>query len=217
MVHLLLGADLKSKDSKIAQIKSSSFRSADALLFDVETLDAHGMGENVLKKALITLPVINAKRLVIIHNVHKLKSADIASLTNFLKDPGAHVDVVLETSEDSLKADFKGITAHCTAQTFDLPRNPDVFGVTKLMAAGRQKEALNTLSQVFINDHPLRVLGGLGVFWGKDGRRLAPQAFEAGLKALEEADANIKRSRLDPQYAVEKVVVELSGLLARRQ
>ena len=45
--------------------------------------------------------------------------------------------------------------------------------------------------------------------------RYGKERFERGLKALEEADLNIKRSRLEPRYAVEKLVVEL-GLLLRR-
>ncbi len=217
MVYLLLGPDLKAKDAKISQIKSAVFKSPDALLFDLETIDAQGLQTDVLKKALITLPVVNPKRLVIVNNIHKLKNQDIASLIDFLKNPGGSIDLILETNDAVLKGDQKDITSLCTTQVFDLPKKADIFQVTRLMTAGRQKEALNTLSDVFAGgDHPLRVLGGLGTFWGKDGRRLAPKTFELGLKALEEADVNIKRSRLDPQYAVEKVVVELSGFFVHR-
>ena len=59
-----------------------------------------------------------------------------------------------------------------------------------------------------------RVTSGLW-YWGKEGKLQGKEVFKRGLKALEEADLNIKRSRLDPQYAVEKLVVEL-GLLLRR-
>ena len=55
-------------------------------------------------------------------------------------------------------------------------------------------------------------MGALVWYWGKEGKACGKERFERGLKALEEADLNIKRSRLDPQYAVEKLVVEL-GLL----
>jgi DNA polymerase III delta subunit len=52
-------------------------------------------------------------------------------------------------------------------------------------------------------------------YWGKEGRMLAKTKFERGLQALEEADLNIKRSRLNPEYAVEKLVVELMSLAGR--
>ena len=216
MVYLFLGADLKAKDAKLAQIKTAVLTSPGASLFDLETLDAHGLQPDVLKKALITLPVINPKRLVIVHNIHKLKVADISSLMTFLKGPSELIDLILETSELSLKEDHKVMVPLCTVQVFDLPKKPGTFQVTRLMTEGRQKEALHTLNEVFLSEHPLRILGGIGSFWGKDGRRLAPRSFELGLKVLEEADVNIKRNRLDPQYAVEKVVVELSVLLKNR-
>lgn len=215
MVYLLLGADFKAKDAHLAKIKSDKFKTPDALLFDVEILDAIGITTDAFKKALITLPVISPKRLVILHNAHKLKSADIASLGLFVQKPSLHMDLILETSEDSLKSEWKAIVNVCSCQTFALPPKANVFDMTKLMTTGRQKDALNLLSQFYQDGiHPLQILGGLAWFWGKDGRRLAPTAFELGLKALEEADVNIKRSRLDSHYAVEKVVVELSGLLS---
>ncbi len=65
------------------------------------------------------------------------------------------------------------------------------------------------------NVHPLQIMGALVWYWGKEGKACGKERFERGLKALEEADLNIKRSRLEPQYAVEKLVVEL-GLLLRR-
>ncbi len=215
MVYLLLGEDLKAKDAKIASIKSAAFKNPEALVFDFELLDANGIAPDALKKALITLPVINQKRLVIVHNVHKLKANDVAALSQFMQKSAIVIDLILESSEASLKAEWKDIITLCQTQTFALPPKPNVFDMTKLMTAGRSKEALNMLSGFYQDGtHPLQILGGLAWFWGKDGRRLAPAGFEMGLKALEEADVNIKRSRLDANYAVEKVVVELSGFLA---
>lgn len=216
MVYLLLGADLKAKDARIAAIKSSLFKSSEAHVFDLEALDAAGIPPDALKKALITLPVINPKRLVVLRNAHKLKTDDLASLRRFVISPSDHVDLVLESSEGAMKADWKDIVPLCSSQVFALPAKPNVFDMTKLMTAGKQKDALNMLSG-FLADgtHPLQILGGLAWFWAKDGRRLAPECFESGLKSLEEADLNIKRSRLDEYFAVEKAVVELCGLLSR--
>ena len=95
------------------------------------------------------------------------------------------------------------------------PEAPSVFDMTKLMTAHRSGEALKMLDGFYRADvHPLAVMGALVWYWGKEGKAAGRERFERGLKALEEADLNIKRSRLDPQYAVEKLVVEL-GLLRR--
>ena len=88
--------------------------------------------------------------------------------------------------------------------------------MTKLITARRSADALKMLNGFYTdNVSPLRIMPALVWYWGKEGKHLGRERFERGLKALEEADLNIKRSRLDPQYAVEKLVVEL-GLLLRR-
>ncbi len=215
MVYLLLGEDLKSKDAKISQIKSVCFKDPQALHFDFEALDAHGLPADTLKKALLILPVLSAKRLVLLRNAHQIKAADAAVLRQFLKQPAAHIDLVLEAKE--LKSEFKDIAALCTVSKFGVAEPDNVFDMTRLMAAGRAKDALKMLHTFYEGGtHPLQIMGGLVWFWGKEGRSLRKEKFERGLKALEDADLNIKRSRIDPEYAVEKAVVELTGLLNTR-
>ena len=79
---------------------------------------------------------------------------------------------------------------------------------------GTTYETLFKMMNEFYNQgmYPLQMMGALVWYWGKEGRALGPQRFERGLKALEEADLNIKRSRLLPEYAIEKLVVELVEL-----
>jgi DNA polymerase III delta subunit len=217
MIYLLLGEDLKSKDAKIAQIKSKFLTQPQALNFDFESIDGHGLSTDVLKKALVTLPVIAPKRLIVVRNVHKLKAADVLVLMQFLRTPADYADVILESSETTLKGDLKEAAALCTTTVFGNAPQGNVFDMTKLMAAGRGKEALNMLNNLYLEGtHPLQIMGGLVWFWGKEGRSLGKEKFEQGLKALEAADLNIKRSRLDPEYAVEKLIVELMELLGRR-
>lgn len=214
MVYLLLGEDLNAKDKIINQIKSTVVTNDKAFHFDVEHLDALSLPADTLKKALITLPVFSAKRLVILRNVHKLKTADIAVLIDFVKQPSALTELILESSEESLKADFKDITAHAKLSVFGKNNTGSVFDMTKLMQRTQLKEALSMLNRFYKEGtHPLQVMGALIWFWGKEGRALPKERFERGLKALEEADVNIKRSRFNPEYAVEKLVVELTGLL----
>ena len=78
----------------------------------------------------------------------------------------------------------------------------------------RASEALQILANLYAQDvHPLQIMGGLVWFWGKQRQKISTERFKKGLAALHKADLNVKRSRLKPEYAVEKVVVELSGLL----
>ena len=213
MICLLLGEDLKAKDAKIIQIKSASFQDPQALNFDFELLDAAHLPADALKKALITLPVLSAKRLILVRNIHKFKTADAIVLMQFLTSPADHVDMVLESSQTAFKGELKDLAVLCAVSVFDGPPHGNVFDIGKLMTAGKAKEALALLNSFYMDGtHPLQIMPALIWYWGKEGRALPQERFERGLKALEEADLNIKRSRLKPEYAVEKLIVELTAL-----
>ena len=216
MTCLLLGEDLKAKDAQIVRIKSQSFKDPRTLNFDFESLDAAHLPADTLKKALITLPVLSAKRLVLVRDIHKLRAPDASVLMQFLRQPADHVDVILESAQASFKGDLKDIAALCAASVLSGPPQGNVFDIGKLMTAGKAREALALLNGFYTQGtHPLQIMPSLVWYWGKEGRALAKEKFERGLLALEEADLNIKRSRLKPEYAVEKLIVELMGLLRR--
>lgn len=217
MIYLLLGEDLKSKDAKIALIKSKAISNSQDANFDLENLDAIGLAADALKKALLTLPVFARKRLVIVRNIQKLKAADVTSLMEFARKPADYLDVVLESCDTAFKGELKDLPGLCVTTAFTGKPQANVFDMTKLMSAGKAKEALGLLNGFYTDGvHPLQIMGGLVWFWGKEGRALSKPKFKQGLQSLEDADLNIKRSRMDAEYAVEKVVVELTGLLGRR-
>jgi len=217
MIYLFLGDDLPAKDAKINEIKNKLFKdSQEALAFDFDNLDAKELGDDALKKAFLTLPAIAPHRLIILRQVHKLKSADIQVLFNFCKKPEKYCDLVLESSESTLKGDLKDLPLYAKGAVLGKPEGPNVFDMTRMISAQRGGEALKMLDGFYREDvHPLQIMGALVWYWGKEGKACGKERFERGLKALQEADMNIKRSRLEPRYAVEKLVVEL-GLLLRR-
>jgi DNA polymerase III delta subunit len=217
MIFLFLGDDLPAVDARIIEIKNKFFKNAqEALAFDFDNFDAGELKDNALKQAFLTLPVIAPHRLIIVRRIHKLKPADIKVLIDFCQKPLKHCDVILESGESTLKGELKDLPQYTKGVVLGKPEGPNVFDMTKLITAHRSGDALKMLDGFWRADvHPLQIMGALVWYWGKDGKILGKEAFKRGLKALEEADLNIKRSRLDPQYAVEKLVVEL-GLLFRR-
>ncbi|MDE2027639.1 MAG: hypothetical protein KGK03_09930 [Candidatus Omnitrophica bacterium] len=216
MVYLLLGDDLAAKDAKIADIKRKFFKDSEELAFDFDNLDASQLEPHALKKALLTLPVIAPHRLILLRQVHKLKSADIKVLMTFCQKPAKHCDLVLESTEGVLKGDLQDLPLHVKGSVMAKPEGPNVFDMTKLMTANKSGDALKILDGFYrANMHPLQIMPALVWYWGKEGRVRGKDVFKKGLAALQEADLNIKRSRLDPKYAVEKLVVELGVLLRR--
>jgi len=217
MIYLFLGDDFTVKDAKISEIKNKFFKnSQEALAFDFDNLDAKELGPDMLKQAFLTLPVIAPNRLIILRGVHKLKVADIQVLLNFCQKPAAHCDVILESGENTLKGDLKDLPLYAKGVVLAKPAGPNVFDMTRLITARRSGEALKMLDGFYRdNVHPLKIMGALVWYWSKEGKSCGKERFEQGLKALEAADLNIKRSRLEPRYAVEKVVVELGLLFSR--
>ena len=217
MIYLFLGSDLSAKDARITEIKNKFFKdSQEAIAFDFDNLDAKELGVDMLKQAFLTLPVIAPHRLIVVRQIHKLKTSDVQVLLDYCKNPSAHCDVVLESTESTLKGDLKDLPLYAKGVVMGKPEGPNVFDMTKLITARRSGDALKMLDGFYRdNVHPLKIMGALVWYWGKEGKALGPERFERGLKALEEADLNIKRSRLNPQYAVEKLVVELGLLLNR--
>ncbi len=216
MIYLFLGDDLAVKDARITEIKNKFFKNSEELAFDFDNLDATELGVDALKKALLSLPVIAPHRLIILRQIHKLKSVDIQVLINFCQKPAKYCDVILESTENTLKDGLKDLPLYAKGVVMARPEGPNVFDMTRLITAHRSGDALKMLDGFYRADaHPLQIMGALVWYWGKEGKLLGKDRFERGLKALEEADLNIKRSRLNPQYAVEKLVVEL-GLLLRR-
>src|ERR1700688_4600632 len=192
MIYLFLGDDLPAKDSRITEIKNKLFKdSQEALAFDLDNLDAKELGDNALKKAFLTLPVIAPHRLIILRQVHKLKSADIQVLVNFCQKPAKYLDLVLESTENTLKGDLKDLASYAKGVVMAKPEGPNVFDMTRLITAHRSADALKMLDGFYRNNvHPLQIMGALVWYWGKEGKTLGKQHFERGLKALEEADLN---------------------------
>ena len=212
MIYLLLGEDVEAIDAKIFQIKADLLIQPEAIHFDFESLDAFHLSPSNFKKSLLALPVSSIKRLILVRHAQKLKNETVGVLMSFASEDSKHCDVILEASEE-LKGHLKEIIPFAKVSNFGFKEELNIFDMTKLMSAKKTMEALKMLHE-FYNEgmYPLQMMGALVWYWGKEGRALGAQKFEKGLKALEAADLNIKRSRLLPEYALEKLVVELVEL-----
>ena len=161
------------------------------------------------------MPAVAPRRLILIRHIHKLKNDVASALASYCKEATQYCDVILETSME-LKGELKDLVSFAKVSNFGFKGELNIFDMTKLMSLKKTTESLKMLYEFYNQGmYPLQMMGALVWYWGKEGRVCGKERFEKGLKALQEADLNIKRSRLNPQYAVEKLVVEL-GLLRQR-
>ena len=215
MIYLIIGPDTGQRESRIAELKKNHLPGQDSVSFDYELLYAHKLDPVTLRKALLALPVFSPTRLVLIRECHKLSEDNRRLLLDFLKGRHAHLVLILESEQLTAKDAFvKTLRPYVELLTTATERMANIFDVARDMSMQRQPQALKTLHGLMAGGtHPLQLLGGLVWCWGDMRDGLAQPKFEAGLRALQEADLNIKRSRIKPEYALEILVVKLCGLL----
>jgi DNA polymerase III delta subunit len=215
MTYLLLGEDGQEKDTRISELKNKYLASPDARSFDYDVYYGNDLDPQTLKQALLALPAIAARRFVLIHAVHKLHAHHLKLLEDFIAPEQKHIVLVLESNEWTGTTDFvRKLKKAVKVIEFKQPEQKNVFAMTRLMTMRRTSEALQVLRELLAEGtHPLQILGGMIWYWGRQRERLDQQRFEKGLRILQQADVNIKRSRLDSHYAVELAVVKLCAIL----
>ena len=215
MTYLLLGSDGPAKDLQITEIKKKVV-DVDTFQFDCEVLHANKLDPADLKKALLALPALAKKRLVVIRTIEKFNQQNKDIILTFLKQDQPHVDVILDSNEAELSNAFlKDVAQFAKVIQFKKEIPANVFDMTNAIAAQKTTQALKILGDLLAADiHPLQIMGGLVWFWGKSKNRVRNENFHQGLRVLQDTDLNIKRSRLKPEHALEVLVVKLSSLIA---
>ena len=215
MNYLFLGNKTDLKSQKINQIKSKYLKNKEAQHFDYVSLYSDKLDKDTLKEALIDLPAVATKRVVVIHFIEKLKKDHQRIIEEFLKEKASATVLILNSD----KADLKNVFVTRLKKTTeffmcDSGAKRNVFDMTRDIEQSNPLGALKTLFELVADgEQPLRILGALLWFWGRMKNKVSRHCFQQGLLYLQEADLNIKRSRLNPVYSIEKCVVSLSALL----
>ena len=217
-IIILIGEDPRPKAKRLAALKERWLPSDDALKLDYERLDAYKLSCRALRECLLVLPAVAARRLVVVTNCQHLTKPVKDALAAYAGAPWDHLVLVLEaarmTATDPWIKKFQK-----KAEIVGSSPGPgqNVFDMTRAMATRKPEEALRILFELLSGgDQPLQIMGALVWFWcHKIKDRLNGVLYAEGLQCLQQADLNIKRSRLRPDYALELVVVKLTGLLAR--
>jgi DNA polymerase III delta subunit len=216
MLYILLGEDRLGKDQRIAEFKTKICSKPDALLFDYEVLYGSNLDPADFKKSLLTLPSIAATRLMILKAVHKLSTHNKDLILEFIEGKNDHVCLVLDVDDAETKNAFlTKLMTRAKVEEFASRKKSNVFDMTRAMSSRNPSEALRILNQLYTEgNHPLQIMGGLVWFWGRSKVSLPAGRFKKGLLLLQEADMNIKRTRLDPEYALEVLVTKLCSLIS---
>jgi len=215
MTYLFLGPQNEQKEKNISDIKKEWLSTPDSLKFDYAVLHGHKCDPKILKKTLLELPGISQKRVVLLRDFHKLSAYNKGLIEAFLSSSFDHCVLILESSQAGEKDSFvKKVKPYATVVAPAETPKLNVFDITNCMSRKQYAQSLKVLSQLIEEgQHPLQIMGGLVWFWGRTKNRLSQARYEKGLKCLQEADLDIKRSRLKPDYAMERLVVRLCAII----
>jgi DNA polymerase III delta subunit len=215
MIYLFLGEGCLAKDQRINEIKKKHLPEGESVHFDFDQLDGARLDAAELKKSLISLPFISKERVIILRRSEKLSTQNKELILEFAKDKESRTVVLMDLCEGDTKNSFvQKLSVLVKVIAPPVTKKQNVFDMTKAMSTKNAAESLRILNELFEEGwHPLQVMGGLVWFWGKEKTRLSSLKFQKGLKLLQEADLNIKRSRLKPEQAMEVLVIKLVGVM----
>lgn len=215
MVYLFLGEAGPKKNQRICDIRDKILPTADARQLDYEILFSKKIAASILKERLMSLPTVAPRRFVVLQDIEDLDEYNQTLLTEFLSSKPEHLVLVMTAKSLSGKADFaKKIQALSQVVDFGQVKSGTVFDMTRALERRQHAEALICLNKLLSEgEYPLKLIGGLIWFWRQKKGRISDAKFTEGLEALQEADLNIKRSRVSPDYAMEMLVVKLGMLL----
>ncbi len=215
MTYLLLGEDNAAKNAGIDELKKEYLSSPDAFHFDYEVFYGKKLDPLSLERAFRTLPIIAAKRLIVLREIHDFSERAQQILLEFIRRKEEKIILILESAEESARGSFMDeLSSYAKVKYFRGKVKYNTFDMTKAMEQRKPVDALTILSDLLgTGAHPLQIMGGLVWFWGRLRNRLSGDGFKKGLMVLQQADLNIKRSRFNPEYVLETTVVKLTQII----
>lgn len=216
MLYLVCGPDHQTKNQKILSIKEKIFSSNQNHSFDYESLYARNLDAKTLKAAMIALPSLTSKRIIVIRQADQLTESLQNLILQLIQTTKDFLIVILDAEESSCARQFqKKFGSEIKILHHEAKKEVSVFDLEKAILNHEKALALKILSQILKQEKlPIRsaapkIMGGILWIWKKNKNSFSLERFCCGLSSLKEADFHIKRSRLKPEHALEILLVKL--------
>jgi DNA polymerase III delta subunit len=211
MLYLFVGGDSLSKDIQLKKIKQELL-SPHAQEFDFDLLHAPELTLKKLQEKFLCLPAASNIRLIVIKEAQLLKPEIKDFIIRYAAKPYKSLCLILDACHYDYKDEFlKKLFSCAKVIRFKEEVKVDTFLLARHINARRPDAALRVLSQLLEDgQRPERILGGLRFVFEKEGVRDAGSRRK--LKLLLACDYEIKTGKIKPVFAMEKLVVSLSGL-----
>lgn len=209
MVYLFIGQDSLSKEIKLKSLRQELL-AKETEQFNLDILYAKQLNLKGLQEKLLCLPVKAKSRIIVIKDAQELKEDLRKFILNYAKKPRLGIILVLDIDRYDPKDGFiKAITRHSKILRFKESLSVDTFTLSRTIDLKKADQSLRVLNRLLENgERPERILGGLRYACEKDVTHPS-QAKRKRLRLLLNCDIDIKTGRLKPDFALEKLVVNL--------
>jgi len=207
-VYLFIGQDSPSKDIRLNRLKEE-YLDPRTQHFNLDILYAKELNLKDLQERLLSLPLGAKKRIVVVKDSQRLKEEIKEFIINYAKKPKSHVLLVLDVDKYSPKDEFIGeLSRYSEVCRFKEDPHIDTFTLSRAIDSRKPNYALGVLSQLLRSgEKPERILGGLRYSW--ENSRSDVFQIRKRLALLLACDIEIKTGRIRPDFALEKLVVNL--------
>ncbi|MCM8801054.1 MAG: hypothetical protein NC912_03455 [Candidatus Omnitrophica bacterium] len=211
MVYLLIGEDSYSKEIKIDSLKKELL-TKELEQFNLDILYASQLNLIELQERLLCLPFKARKRIVIIKEAEELNREIKEFIYKYVRKPYPWICLILDINyldpKDELIERTSGfVKIHRFKQSYLL----NTFTLIRQIELNHPETALKVLNQLLEGEEkPERLLGSLRSAF--QSHLLNPIIFKKRLKALLHCDLEIKTGRLNPHFALEKLIINLCYL-----
>ncbi|MDD5432430.1 MAG: hypothetical protein PHO70_05525 [Candidatus Omnitrophica bacterium] len=208
MVYLFVGHDNLSKDIQLKRLKQESL-AKEIEQFNLDILYARELTLKGLQEKILCLPTKGAKRLIVIKDAGKLKDEIKDFILIYAKKQDDNIIFVLDVEKfDSKDIFLNQLSRFAKVKRFQEELKVDTFTLSRSIELKKPDAAIRVLSQLLKDgQRPEWILGGLRYAWEKSS--LKPQETQRRLSLLVECDKDIKKGRLKPAFALEKLVISL--------
>ncbi|MDD5155114.1 MAG: hypothetical protein PHF11_01345 [Candidatus Omnitrophica bacterium] len=209
-VYLFAGQDTPSKDKIIDKIKEEHLTN-ELQDFNLDRLYARDLNLKGLQEKLLCLPAGSRKRIIIVRDAQRL-SADIKKfIADYVRSPREHIILILDMERAEPKDEFISSISRYTVNYIREEARPDTFSLLRQIELKRPGSSLKILRQLLEQgERPERILGGLRYAW--ENRPSEALDRRKKLRFLLLCDIDIKTGRLRPDFALEKLIINLCCL-----
>jgi len=211
-VYLFIGQDSASKDARLKKLKDE-FLPPNTQLFNLDVLYGKELSLKELQEKLLCIPLKSKKRIVVIKGSQSLKDDIKEFMLKYALKPRNQVVLVLDVDVYSPKDEFiKQVSRNAQVCRFKEDIHLDTFALSRAIDSRKSSYALGVLNQLLRNgEKPERILGGLRYSWENSTADISQ--VRRKLRLLLACDIDVKTGRLRPDFALEKLVVNLCCLV----